>query len=66
LVPLKPPLFFHFTLPLIEVFADDLTALFRWSLNALGRIITILNEFGAMSGFITNKAKISIMICGKE
>ncbi len=51
---------------LIEVFADDLTALFKWSLNALGRIITILNEFRAMSGFMINNAKTSIMMCGKE
>jgi hypothetical protein len=51
---------------LVEAFADDLTAIFKWSLNALGRIITILNEFGAMSGLVINKSKTSIMICGKE
>jgi hypothetical protein len=51
---------------LVEAFADDLTAIFKWSLNALGRIITILNEFGNISGLIINKSKTSIMICGKE
>jgi hypothetical protein len=51
---------------LIEAFADDLTAIFKWSINALGRIITILNEFGNLSGLTINKSKTSIMICGKE
>jgi exonuclease III len=51
---------------LVEAFADDLTAIFKWSLNALGRIVTILNEFGNLSGLTINKSKTSIMICGKE
>ncbi len=51
---------------LIEAFADDLTAIFKWSLNALGRIINILNKFGNLSGLTINKSKTSIMICGKE
>jgi hypothetical protein len=51
---------------LVETFADDLTAIFKWSLNALGRLITILKEFGNISGLTINKSKTSIMICGKE
>jgi hypothetical protein len=34
--------------------------------KCIGRIITILNEFGTMSGLMINKSKTSIMICGKE
>jgi hypothetical protein len=51
---------------LLEAFADDLTVLFKWSLNALGRIIIILNEFGAMSGLNINKSKTNLMISGTE
>jgi hypothetical protein len=39
---------------LLEAFADDLTVLFKWSLNALGRIIIILIEFvGGRQHFIS-------------
>jgi hypothetical protein len=51
---------------LIEAFADDLTVLFKWSINALGRILTILNEFGTYSGLMINKSKTSLMISGEE
>jgi hypothetical protein len=51
---------------LIEAFADDLTVLFRWSINALGRILTILNEFGTYSGLMINMSKTSLMISGVE
>jgi hypothetical protein len=51
---------------LLEAFADDLTVLFKWSINALGRIIVILNEFGAMSGLNINKSKTNLMISGIE
>ncbi len=51
---------------LIEAFADDLSVLFKWSVNALGRILVILNKFGGISGLMINKAKTSLMISGKE
>jgi hypothetical protein len=51
---------------LVEAFADDLTLTFKWSVNALGRIMVILNDFGSLSGLVINKSKTSIMISGKE
>jgi len=51
---------------LIEAFADDLSVLFKWSVNALGRILVILNEYGAASGLMINKSKTSLLISGIE
>jgi hypothetical protein len=43
-----------------------LQLLFKWSINALGRILTILNEFGTYSGLMINTSKTSLMISGEE
>jgi hypothetical protein len=55
----------HLKNSIIEAFADDLTLMFRWSLNALRRIITIMESFGDISGLCINMGKTSLMITGK-
>jgi hypothetical protein len=52
--------------PVGEAFADDLTALFRFSIEAIKKIIGILDLFGEVSGLKINREKTHIMIAGKE
>jgi hypothetical protein len=49
-----------------EAFADDLTALFRYTEEAIKKIMGILDEFGEISGLKINREKTHIMIAGKE
>jgi hypothetical protein len=49
-----------------EAFADDLTVVFRMSIEALRCILHILGEFGKLSGLYINVEKTHIMITGRE
>ncbi len=49
-----------------EGFADDLTLLFKFSLGALGLILTILDEFKLTSGLELNYKKTQLMIVGSD
>jgi hypothetical protein len=49
-----------------EAFADDLTALFKYTDEAIKKIMGILDEFGEISGLKINREKTHIMIAGKE
>jgi hypothetical protein len=52
--------------PVGEAFADDLTAMFRFSQEAIKKIMGILDEFGEISGLKINWEKTHIMIAGKD
>ncbi len=49
-----------------EAFADDLTAVFRMSNEAVKCILGILTRFGELSGLNINMDKTHIMIVGRE
>jgi hypothetical protein len=49
-----------------EAFADDLTAVFRMSIEAVRCILDILHNFGNLSGLYINRDKTHIMVTGKE
>jgi hypothetical protein len=49
-----------------EAFADDLTAVFRMSVEAVRVLLKILNEFGSLSGLYINMEKTHIMVTGRE
>jgi hypothetical protein len=49
-----------------EAFADDLSVVFRMSIEALKCILHILAEFGKLSGLYINVEKTHIMITGQE
>jgi hypothetical protein len=49
-----------------EAFADDLTVLFRLIHGAAEKILSILEEFGNVSGLRINREKTHIMVSGKE
>jgi hypothetical protein len=49
-----------------EAFADDLTVLFRMSIEAMRCLLGILGKFGSLSGLYINMEKTHIMVTGKE
>ena len=49
-----------------EAFADDLTALFRFTSVAAKKIMQILENYGTLCGLCINREKTHIMIVGKE
>jgi hypothetical protein len=49
-----------------EAFADDLTVSFRMSIEAVRSILSILNNFGKLSGLYINMDKTHIMVTGIE
>ncbi len=49
-----------------EAFADDLTVLFKMSIEAMRSLLGILSKYGALSGLHINMEKTHIMVTGKE
>ena len=49
-----------------EAFADDLTVLFKMSLEAMRCLLDILRNFGSLSGLYINVEKTHIMVTGRE
>ncbi len=49
-----------------EAFADDLTVLFKMSIEAMRCLLGILGKYGALSGLYINMEKTHIMITGRE
>ncbi len=49
-----------------EAFADDLTAVFRMSIEAVRSLLSILRSFGDLSGLYINMDKTHIMVTGRE
>jgi hypothetical protein len=49
-----------------EAFADDLTAVFRMSNEAVRCILSIMTRFGELSGLKINMDKTHIMVVGRE
>jgi len=49
-----------------EVYADDLTIMFKMSEHNLNMVLGILNNFEQVSGLSINKNKTQLMICGND
>jgi hypothetical protein len=49
-----------------EAYADDLTLIFRFSEQSVGKIIEVLEDFGDVSGLCINIDKTQLMVVGTE